>query len=101
RLGPPRPPLLPDPPLSRSYCEPIPAFSAVTSTGSTIAFPSACEKVLDTEVARAAVDAARCPTGDGAVKGNCTWGTAEQVGAAVRSEEHTSDLQSRDNLVRR
>lgn len=70
-------------PADGLYCEPIPAFSAVTSTGSTIAFPSACEKVLDTEVARAAVDAARCPTGDGAVKGNCTWGTAEQVGAAV------------------
>jgi membrane peptidoglycan carboxypeptidase len=70
-------------PADGLYCEPIPAFSAVTNTGSTIAFPSACEQALEPEVARAAVDAARCPTGDGAVKGTCTWGTAEQVGAAV------------------
>ncbi|HEU5129625.1 MAG TPA: transglycosylase domain-containing protein [Glycomyces sp.] len=70
-------------PADGLYCEPTPALSAVTNTGSTIDFPSACNQALDVEVARAAVDAARCPTGDGAVKGSCTWGTAEQVGAAV------------------
>ncbi|WP_162181793.1 transglycosylase domain-containing protein, partial [Glycomyces tenuis] len=70
-------------PADGLYCEPIPATSAATSTGDTIAFPSTCNQAIDTEVARAAVDAARCPTGDGAVKGECTWGTAEQVGDAV------------------
>ncbi len=70
-------------PADGRYCEPTPAISAVTNTGRTIEFPSFCEQALDPEVARAAVDASRCPTGDGAVKGTCTWGTAPQVGAAV------------------
>ncbi|GAB3236897.1 transglycosylase domain-containing protein [Glycomyces halotolerans] len=70
-------------PADGTYCRPVPATSAVTGTGSTIAFETACEQVLEPEVARAAVDAARCPTGDGAAEGHCTWGTAEQVGRAV------------------
>ena len=70
-------------PADGVYCEPVPATSAVTSTGDTIEFPGTCNQAIDIEVARAAVDAARCPTGDGAVTGNCTWGTAEQVGDAV------------------
>ncbi|WP_156926102.1 transglycosylase domain-containing protein [Glycomyces arizonensis] len=70
-------------PADGLYCEPIPATSAVTNTGSTIAFPSECDQAVSADVARAAVDAARCPTGDGAVAGNCTWGTAEVVGDEV------------------
>jgi membrane peptidoglycan carboxypeptidase len=70
-------------PADGVYCKPIPAMSATTLTGETIPFESACDQAVSVEVARAAVDAARCPTGDGAVAGKCTWGTAEQVGAAV------------------
>jgi membrane peptidoglycan carboxypeptidase len=70
-------------PADGVYCPPIPVTSAQTITGGTITFSSGCEQVIDEEVARAAVDAARCPTGDGAEAGSCTWGTAEQVGAAV------------------
>ncbi|MQM25243.1 transglycosylase domain-containing protein [Glycomyces albidus] len=70
-------------PADGLYCAPIPVTSATTNTGGTIAFGSECNQAISVEVARAAVDAARCPTGDGAVAGNCTWGTAEQVGDAV------------------
>jgi len=70
-------------PADGVYCEPIPARSATTLTGASIPFTSDCNQAISVEVARAAVDAARCPTGYGAATGNCTWGTAEQVGAAV------------------
>ncbi|THV42357.1 transglycosylase domain-containing protein [Glycomyces buryatensis] len=71
-------------PADGMYCEPIPATSATTAGGERIGFQSECEQVIDVEVARAAVDAARCPTGYGAATGNCTWGTAEQVGEEVK-----------------
>ncbi|GAB3998106.1 hypothetical protein GCM10029992_22990 [Glycomyces albus] len=72
-------------PADGVFCEPIPATSAVTDieTGDAITFESNCDQAIDPEVARAAIDAARCPTGDGAVTGSCTWGTAEEVGRAV------------------
>jgi membrane peptidoglycan carboxypeptidase len=70
-------------PADGVYCTPIPVTTAVTGKGGAITFASDCEQVLDAEVARAAVDAARCPTGDGAVTGDCTWGTAPQVGTDV------------------
>ncbi|MEU6858376.1 transglycosylase domain-containing protein [Glycomyces sp. NPDC046736] len=70
-------------PADGVYCEPIPASSAITGTGGQIVFPTACEQAISVEVARAAVDASRCPTGYGAAKGSCGYGTAPQVGAAV------------------
>ncbi|SDE43247.1 transglycosylase domain-containing protein [Glycomyces harbinensis] len=70
-------------PADGVYCKPTPVSSAVTNSGDTIAFESECSQAISVEVARAAVDAARCPTGYGAAAGNCTWGTAEQVGDAV------------------
>ncbi|MEV3935625.1 transglycosylase domain-containing protein [Glycomyces sp. NPDC049804] len=70
-------------PADGVYCPPIPASSATTLTGETIPFESACDQAVSVEVARAAVDAARCPTEYGAAAGNCTWGTAPQVGAEV------------------
>lgn len=70
-------------PADGVYCPPIPASSATTLTGQTIPFESACDQAISVEVARAAVDAARCPTEYGAAAGNCTWGTAPQVGNTV------------------
>ncbi|WP_335990234.1 transglycosylase domain-containing protein [Glycomyces sp. MUSA5-2] len=70
-------------PADGVYCKPTPVTSALTNSGGMIAFASECDQAVSVEVARAAVDAARCPTGYGAAEGNCTWGTAEQVSAAV------------------
>lgn len=70
-------------PADGVYCEPIPAESAITLEGETIPFESECDQAVSVEVARAAVDAARCPTEYGAAAGQCTWGTAPQVGNAV------------------
>jgi membrane peptidoglycan carboxypeptidase len=70
-------------PADGVYCPPIPAVNATTLTGETIPFQSGCDQAISVEVARAAVDAARCPTEYGAAAGRCSWGTAPQVGAAV------------------
>jgi membrane peptidoglycan carboxypeptidase len=70
-------------PADGVYCKPIPVTSATTITGGQIPFTSECDQAVSVEVARAAVDAARCPTEYGAAKGNCSWGTAPQVSAAV------------------
>jgi membrane peptidoglycan carboxypeptidase len=71
-------------PADGVYCKPIPVTSATTITGGEIPFTSECDQAVSVEVARAAVDAARCPTEYGAAKGNCTWGTAPQVGDTVK-----------------
>src|SRR5205814_6936577 len=74
-----------------SYCEPLPVVSITTVDGQPatttgpdgkpieIAAPR-CHQVVSPEVARAAVDATRCVTGDGAVTGGCGgWSTAPTV----------------------
>ena len=48
-----------------------------------VALPG-CEQVFDPAVARAATDAALCPTGSGAARGACgPWSTASEVSAIV------------------
>ncbi|MGH3682639.1 MAG: transglycosylase domain-containing protein, partial [Natronosporangium sp.] len=58
------------------YCEPLPVRSIEESTGATVTHPDAdgnpvpvadphCREVVSPAVARAAADAARCPTGSG------------------------------------
>ena len=42
-----------------------------------------CRQVLDTDVARAATDAARCPVGDQSMYGRCDGGTAEKLRAGL------------------
>ncbi|MFD0823225.1 penicillin-binding protein, partial [Micromonospora zhanjiangensis] len=43
-----------------------------------------CHQAVKTEVARAAIDAARCPVGDRPVRGSCGgWSTADSVRATV------------------
>ncbi|WP_346537738.1 penicillin-binding protein [Micromonospora sp. DPT] len=67
------------------YCEPIPVQEIKDPEGNKldIANPR-CEKRVSTEVARAAVDAARCPVGDNSSTSKCgNSRTARQVKAIV------------------
>jgi membrane peptidoglycan carboxypeptidase len=74
-----------------TYCEPLPVVSIagpdgqpVTSHGVEVAAPR-CHQAVQPEVARAAVDAARCVTGYGAATGSCGgWSTAPQVYPLVK-----------------
>ncbi|MER6595461.1 transglycosylase domain-containing protein, partial [Micromonospora purpureochromogenes] len=69
------------------YCEPIPVQEIKDPEGNKldIANPR-CEKRVSTEVARAAVDAARCPVGDNSSTSKCGGSrTARQVKTTVKA----------------
>lgn len=73
------------------YCEPLPVLSIkdyrgeeVVHEGVRVAEPR-CRQAVSVEVARAATDAALCPTGAGAKAGSCgDWSTAEKVSGIAR-----------------
>ncbi|WP_200210183.1 penicillin-binding protein [Micromonospora coerulea] len=68
------------------YCEPIPVQEIRGPDGDKldIANPH-CEQRFSTEVARAAVDAARCPVGDRSSTSKCTGATAGNVRGIVKA----------------
>ncbi|WP_238010283.1 transglycosylase domain-containing protein [Dactylosporangium sp. AC04546] len=74
------------------HCEPIPVTSITDPSGAEVldakGVPVArprCAQVLSPDVARGAVDAARCVTGYKAATGNCGgWSTASRVYPTVR-----------------
>ncbi|WP_036392712.1 penicillin-binding protein [Micromonospora chokoriensis] len=78
------------------YCEPIPVQEIRDPAGNKldIANPR-CEKRFSTEVARAAVDAARCPVGDKSSVSRCTGATSgnirNDVGYPVAGKSGTTD----------
>ncbi|MFY1704081.1 MULTISPECIES: transglycosylase domain-containing protein [Micromonospora] len=66
------------------YCKPTPVLAINDSVGRPVdAARPDCRQVLDTDVARAAVDAARCPVGDQSMYGACTGGTAALLRARL------------------
>ncbi|MET8912611.1 transglycosylase domain-containing protein [Micromonospora sp. NPDC004551] len=63
-----------------TWCRPTPITSITDATGRKVSAGNPdCRQVLDTEVARAAADAARCPVGDQSMYRRCDGGTAEQL----------------------
>ncbi|MGN9778608.1 penicillin-binding protein [Micromonospora sp. H33] len=86
------------------YCEPIPVQEIRDPDGKKldIANPR-CEQRVSTEVARAAVDAARCPVGDQSASGKCKGATARNVkgivGAPVAGKSGTTDSEKSSSLV--
>ncbi|GGR86636.1 hypothetical protein GCM10010169_33680 [Micromonospora fulviviridis] len=68
-----------------TWCRPTPIASITDPTGRKIAAGNPdCRQVLDTEVARAAADAARCPVGDQSMYRRCDGGTAEELAPGLR-----------------
>ncbi|WDZ84890.1 transglycosylase domain-containing protein [Micromonospora cathayae] len=77
------------------YCEAIPVLSITTRDGTPATYrtPSGlerevakprCRQVVSADAARAATDAARCPTGDTPARGSCGgWSTADSVRGTV------------------
>ncbi|MFC6015520.1 transglycosylase domain-containing protein [Plantactinospora solaniradicis] len=86
------------------YCEPIPVQQIRDQEGNKldIANPR-CEQRIKTEVARAAVDAARCPVGDDSSTSHCSSGTAQNVrrivGKPVAGKSGTTDSEKTASLV--
>ncbi|RGC70880.1 Penicillin-binding protein 1A [Micromonospora sp. MW-13] len=87
-----------------NYCEPIPVQEIKGPDGKKldIANPR-CEQRISTEVARAAVDAARCPVGDRSSTSKCAGATAPNVrgivGKPVAGKSGTTDSEKTSSLV--
>lgn len=86
------------------YCEPIPVQEIRDQEGNKldIANPR-CKQVVKTEIARAAVDAARCPVGDRSATSRCRTATAgvvrSMVGKPVAGKSGTTDADKTATLV--
>ncbi|WP_431926786.1 transglycosylase domain-containing protein [Micromonospora wenchangensis] len=77
------------------YCEAMPVNSITNRDGTPATYKTAggierevakprCRQVVNADAARAATDAARCPTGDTPAKGSCGgWSTADSVRGTV------------------
>jgi membrane peptidoglycan carboxypeptidase len=63
------------------YCAPLPVLSITDASGHPVAAAQpSCHRVVSQDVARAAVDAARCPVGQQSHFGMCNGGTAPDIG---------------------
>jgi membrane peptidoglycan carboxypeptidase len=80
-----------------TYCAPIPVMEIRDDNGNKIdAANPQCKSVVDPDIARAAVDLARCPVGDQSAYNNCPNGgtataTRGQVGRPVAGKTGTTD----------
>ena len=86
------------------YCEPTPIEQITTQDGERLDIGKPqCIRATSKDVARAAVDAARCPVGDSAQMGNCSGGTARQVrgvvGHPVFGKTGTTDGEKTASLI--
>ncbi|MDG4805926.1 transglycosylase domain-containing protein [Micromonospora sp. WMMD1120] len=67
-----------------TWCAPLPVVSITDAAGRPVdAAKPDCRQVLDTDVARAAADAARCPVGDQSMYGRCDGATAPGLRAGL------------------
>jgi membrane peptidoglycan carboxypeptidase len=78
------------------YCEPIPVIEIRNLDGTTLdAAKPRCQQRVAVDVARAAVDAARCPVGDQSAYGQCDGTTAGAtkgiVGKPIAGKTGTTD----------
>jgi membrane peptidoglycan carboxypeptidase len=78
------------------YCAPLPVVSVTAADGSVVEPAPSCEQVISPDVARGALDAARCVTGYKAATGDCRGsGTApgvyKIVGRPVAGKTGTTD----------
>jgi membrane peptidoglycan carboxypeptidase len=86
------------------YCEPTPveAIRNIRNEKVNVGAPK-CSQNVDPEVARAAIDAARCPVGDSAQAGSCGGSTAGEskriIGKPIAGKTGTSDNESTATLT--
>ncbi len=86
------------------YCEPTPIEGVQNNRGEKLAVGAAkCKQALDPEVARAAIDASRCPVGDSSAVGRCEGGTASEskgiIKKPIAGKTGTSDNESTATLT--
>jgi len=86
------------------HCEPIPVQEIKDITGKKldVAKPR-CDQAVDKDVARAAIDAARCPVGDQSAFGECHGSTSaaahSAIGQPIAGKTGTTDSKRTASLV--
>ncbi|GAA5197790.1 transglycosylase domain-containing protein [Rugosimonospora acidiphila] len=66
------------------YCDPLPVLSIKDAGGASMAAANPnCRPAVAPDIARAALDAARCPVGEQSAFGRCDGGTAPEVGSIM------------------
>jgi membrane peptidoglycan carboxypeptidase len=86
------------------YCEPTPVQEVRSHAGEKLAVADPrCKRVVSSDVARAALDAARCPVGDSSQLGHCAGATAPQtryvVDHPVFGKTGTTDFDKTASLI--
>jgi membrane peptidoglycan carboxypeptidase len=86
------------------YCKPTPVVEILDLKGNKVdAANPQCEQRFSPDVARAAVDAARCPMGDQSAFGKCAGGTARAVrgivGRPVSGKTGTTDDEKSATMI--
>ncbi|MEV1289524.1 transglycosylase domain-containing protein [Micromonospora sp. NPDC049679] len=86
------------------FCDPTPVQEVRDQTGTQLAVAETrCEQAISPEVARAAVDAARCPVGDQSAFGECRGATEPEarraVGHPIAGKTGTTDNHRTATLV--
>ncbi|MEV0130737.1 transglycosylase domain-containing protein [Dactylosporangium sp. NPDC050688] len=86
------------------YCEPTPIVEVKDNNGKKVeGLDPKCKQVVDKEVARAAVDMARCPVGDQSATGKCVGATAgyarKYVGRPLAGKSGTTDSEKSATFV--
>jgi membrane peptidoglycan carboxypeptidase len=86
------------------YCEPTPILEVRDNNGKKVeGLDPKCKQVVDKEVARAAVDMARCPVGDQSATGKCVGSTAgysrKYVGRPLAGKSGTTDSEKSATFV--
>ncbi|RKN33018.1 transglycosylase domain-containing protein [Micromonospora musae] len=87
-----------------TWCAPSPVVSITDASGRPVeAAQPDCRQVLDTDVARAAVDAARCPVGDQSMYNGCDGGTVtdlrQRLGRPVAGKTGSSERYETETVV--
>ncbi|GAA0710335.1 transglycosylase domain-containing protein [Dactylosporangium roseum] len=86
------------------YCEPTPILELKDNDGKKVeGLDPKCKQVVNPEVARAAVDMARCPVGDQSATGKCSGATAgysrKFVGRPIAGKTGTTDSEKSATFV--
>ncbi|KIR63254.1 MULTISPECIES: transglycosylase domain-containing protein [Micromonospora] len=86
------------------WCAPTPVVRILDAAGREVAAGRPdCRQVLDTDVARGAADAARCPVGDQSMYGGCAGGTAQdlrgRLGRPVAGKTGSSEGNGTETVV--
>jgi membrane peptidoglycan carboxypeptidase len=81
-----------------TYCQPLPVQSIKDSNGRAVSAANpTCKQAVSSDIARGAVDAARCPVGQQSSYNKCDGGTATMVSGILNGQQVAGKTGSSEN----